>query len=128
MTEIVYLHVEDLLAAAARGTGMNVEVRDYGLLESAAHRPQATVFGVEAYPSIHEKAAALLHSLARNHPLVDGNKRMAWTSCALFYAMNDLSILDAPQEDAFDLVVGVACGEIDVPKIAETLRGWAHPA
>lgn len=127
MTEPIYLHVEDLLAAAVRGTGMNVEVRDYGLLESAAHRPQATVFGVEAYPSIHEKAAALLHSLARNHPLVDGNKRMSWTACALFYAMNDLSILDAPQDGAFDLVLGVASGEIDVPKIAETLAGWARP-
>ena len=128
MTEPVYLHVEDLLAAAGRGTGMNVEVRDYGLLESAAHRPQATVFGMEAYPSIHEKAAALLHSLARNHALIDGNKRPSWTACALFYAMNDLSILDAPHDAAFDLVVGVACGEIDVPKIAEALKGWARPA
>lgn len=127
MNHVIYLEVEDLLVAASRATGMEVEVRDYGLLESAAHRPSATVFGADAYPSIHDKAAALLHSLARNHALVDGNKRLAWTSCALFYAMNDLTVLGAPQGEVFDLVIGVASGLVDVPKIAEVLGGWARP-
>lgn len=126
MKDVVHLEVEDLLIAAARATGdEEVKVRDYGLLESAASRSQATVFGVDAYPSIHDKAAALMHSLTRNHALVDGNKRLAWTACALFYAMNDHTILNAPQDEAFGLVIGVASGEIDVPEIAEVLARWA---
>ncbi len=52
------------------------EVRDLGLLQSAAARPQASAFGEDAYPSLLEKSAALVHSIARNHALVDGNKRL----------------------------------------------------
>jgi len=55
-------------------------LRDFGLLDSAVMRPQASAFGDDAYPTIHEKAAALLHGLARNHPFVDGNKRTAWAA------------------------------------------------
>jgi Fic/DOC family len=79
-----FLDLEDLLDIARATLGWDPEVRDYGLLESALARPRASVFGRDAYPELHLKAAALLHSLARNHALVDGNKRMAWTACRTF--------------------------------------------
>ena len=63
-----------------RLTGSPDQLRDFGILDGAVMRPQASAFGEDAFPSIHEKAAALLHSLARNHPFVTANKRPAWTA------------------------------------------------
>jgi len=60
------------------------KLRDFGALEAAVLRPQSSAFGEDAYPTIHEKAAALLHSLARNHPFVDGNKRTALAATTTF--------------------------------------------
>ncbi len=93
--EVDYLSVEDLLEIAA-GVMDQVVVRDAGLLASAAARPQVTVFGDDAYPSFEDKAAALLHSLVRNHALVDGNKRLAWSAARIFYLLNgrDLTYTD----------------------------------
>ena len=113
-----YLSVEDLLEIAAGVLG-EVLIRDLGALASAAGRPRMTVFGVEAYPSLPEKAAALLHSIARNHPLVDGNKRLAWAAARVFCLMNG-SDLRMPVDDAERLVVGVAAGDIDVPELAKS--------
>src|SRR4051812_20315367 len=87
-------------------------MRDIGLLESAVHRPRASVLGQDAYPDLFAKAAALLHSLARNHPLVDGNKRLAWLATYVFLAKNDV-VLDPDDDAAYDLVVAVAAGGID---------------
>jgi death-on-curing protein len=124
MTE--YLDLDDLLLTARLAIGESVEVRDYGLLESALVRPRATVFGQDAYSDLHLKAAALLHSLARNHPLVDGNKRLAWTACRTFLAVNGQWI-SAPEDDRFDFVIAVATGSVhDLDKIAEQLRTWSH--
>ena len=121
---IAFLSLDDLLAAAEAAVGRTPEVRDYGLLESALARPKATVFGADAYPRIHDKAAALLHSLVRNHALVDGNKRLGWVSVRLFYRLNG-SDLRVPVDDAFDLVMSVADGSLgDVRDIAERLRVW----
>lgn len=114
-----HLTVEDLLEIAAGILG-EVLVRDIGGLASAAGRPRMTVFGAEAYPSLAEKAAALMHSLARNHPLVDGNKRLAWAATRVFCLLNG-SDLRMPVDDAERLVVGVAAGEIDVPDLAKAL-------
>ncbi len=74
---MIYLTLPELLHVAVRTLGSEPGVRDYGLLESALARPQATAFGSEAYPSLDAKAAALLHSLAGNHALIDGNERLA---------------------------------------------------
>lgn len=82
-----HLTLDDLLFIASQARGQT-HVRDYGLLESALARPSATVFGSDAYPSLYTKAAALLHSLASNHALVDGNKRLAWAACAVFLGIN----------------------------------------
>lgn len=78
------------------------------------------MFGSEAYPTLAEKAAALMHSLARNHPLVDGNMRLAWTATRVFCLLNGTD-LRLSVDDAERLVVGVAAGEIDVPDLAKLL-------
>jgi death-on-curing protein len=122
--DVDYLTVDDLLAAATAALARSPEVRDYGLLDAAVHRPAATVFGEDAYPSLELKAAALLHSLVCNHPLVDGNKRLGWVATRLFLALNDRD-LAAPEDDAFDLVMSVADGSVgDLEIIAEALGRW----
>jgi death on curing protein len=104
-----------------------VELRDAGLLEAAVARPRASVFGEEAYPTLHEKAAALLHSLVRSHALVDGNKRLGLASVIAFYGMNRFR-LTFTNEEAFDLVIAVAAGELDdVSAIAEPLATRSEP-
>lgn len=119
MTEVEYLDLEDLLnLVRILGTG---PVRDVGLLDSATARPRSHVFGTEAYPSLPLKAAALLHSLARNHPLVDGNKRLAWLAAVVFLDINGHAP-DLDDDSAFDLVMEVAAGTADVEEIAERLR------
>jgi death on curing protein len=121
-----YLDLEDLLAFAQAAVGGDPEVRDYGLLESALARPRASVFGADAYPDLHLKAAALLHSLARNHALVDGNKRSAWTACRTFLAING-QWFNAPEDDRFEFVIQVATGALaDLDKIADRLCSWSH--
>ncbi|MFI5754437.1 type II toxin-antitoxin system death-on-curing family toxin [Streptomyces sp. NPDC051569] len=125
----VYLSAEDGLIVADHACGdMRVVVRDVGLLESAVHRPSAAMFGEEAYPDLFDKAAALLQSLAINHPLFDGNKRTAWLSCMTFLAMNDVQL--RPDIDAAErLVIAVATGETDeVKAISECLRELRDPA
>ena len=84
------------------------------------------MFGQDAYPDLHLKAAALLHSLARNHALVDGRKRLAWTACRTFLAVNDQWI-SAPEDDRFEFVIRVATGaESELEKIAAQLRAWSY--
>ena len=122
MTE--YLELDDLLAAADAATGGQAEVRDVGLLQAAAARPAATAFGEEAYPTLDEKAAALLQSIVAGHALVDGNKRLGWIALRLFYLMNGDDVR-AGSGEAFDVVVAIASGELlEVPQIAETLGRW----
>jgi death-on-curing protein len=124
---VIFLGLEDLLHVAERALGMAPVVRDHGLLESALGRPQATAFGEDAYASIHEKAAALLHSLARNHALVDGNKRLALAGTIAFYGMNGFR-LTLSNDEAYDLVMSVATGELDeVRAIASQLERGTAP-
>ncbi len=109
---MIYLTLPDLLHIAERATGQPVTVRDYGLLEAAAARPQATAFGAEAYPGLDDKAAALLHSLARNHALLDGNKRLALGAVIAFYGMNGYR-LTLSNDAAYELVMRIAAGQLD---------------
>jgi death-on-curing protein len=121
-----YLDLDDLLEIARVAVAEDVSVGDYGLLESALARPRASVFGQDAYPELHLKAAALLHSLARNHALVDGNKRLAWTACRTFLAINGQWI-SAPEDERFDFVIRVATGsEAELDKIAAQLLSWSY--
>lgn len=115
-----HLPVEDLLEIAG-GVLDVVEVRDLGLLASAAGRPQATVFGEDAYPTFADKAAALMHSVARNHALVDGNKRLAWAATRVFCLLNGRD-LTFTVDEAESLVLAVAAGEIDVPDLTDRIE------
>lgn len=121
---IDYLSVEDLLEIAA-GVMDHVVVRDAGLLAAAAARPQVTVFGDDAYPTFEDKAAALLHSLVRNHALVDGNKRLAWSAARIFCLLNGRDLAYTVDE-AEDLMLSAASGQLDVRQIAAWLL--AHSA
>src|SRR3984885_14119132 len=116
-------------AAARRGadTGAGYTVRDYGLLEAALARPQATAFGKDAYPDLDAKAAALLHSIARNHALVDGNKRLALAPGIPVYGLNGRRPA-LTNDKAYDLVISVAAGQLDdADAIAAVLRNATQP-
>ena len=120
-----YLTVEQALRIARVASGGPVDVRDVGLLEAALHRPRASVLGQDAYPDLFSKAAALLHSLARNHALVDGNKRLAWLATYVFLAKNGI-VLDPDDDAAYEFVVAVAEGDLDdVEAIAAVLFSFA---
>ncbi len=121
-----YLSLTDLLAITLVATGLDPVLRDAGLLESAAHRPRASAFGQDAYPTTFAKAAALTDSLIRNRALVDGNERTAWLSCATFLEANGWR-LDAPDDDAYELVIGVAEGRVELDQIAASLEAWSVP-
>ena len=120
MSEVAYLELEDLLLLTRRlGVG---PVRDVGLLDAACARPRSTAFGVDAYPEIEAKAAALLHSLVRYHALVDGNRRLAWLAALVFLDLNGRTV-EMADDEAFELVMRASRGELDLPAIAEALRG-----
>lgn len=118
---ITYLSLEDLLTVIERYD--LPPARDLGLLDAAAHRPRSSAFGEDAYPSIDEKAAVLLESIVRNHPLIDGNKRLGWLAAVIFFDINGFT-LDAPDDRAYDLVIGVATGEVDYHQVAIVLNSW----
>jgi death on curing protein len=110
-----------------RVLGSEPPVCDIGLLESALARPRASAFGADAYPDLNAKAAALLHSLARNHALVDGTKRLALASLIAFYGINGRR-LTLTNNEAYDLIMGVAGGKLDdVEEIAARLAGATEP-
>ncbi|MGV9678933.1 type II toxin-antitoxin system death-on-curing family toxin [Nocardia sp. NPDC003482] len=128
---MIYLDVEDILAIAYSVTEGRTKVRDAGLLQAAVFRYRTTVFGEDAYPSLFDKAAALLESLARNHPLVDGNKRTAWTAAAVFLGINGhrVTLANAPLAETYPFVIAVATGELaDIEKIAAQLAKFAGQA
>jgi death-on-curing protein len=119
---VIFLDLEELLHVATVTLGVEPEVRDVGLLQSALARPQASAFGEDAYPTIHQKTAALLHPLARDHALVDGNERLALAATVAFYGVNGVR-LTLTNDEAYELVVVVASGRPeDVPTIAAVLE------
>jgi death on curing protein len=119
---VEYLEPDDLIALTVTLFGDPPPIRDTGLLGSAAARPQATAFGDDAYPDLWSKAAALLHSIVKNHPLVDGNKRLGWVACAVFLDLNGVDPTVASNDEVYELVMRVAAEPIDVPELAERLR------
>ena len=124
---MIYLTLTELLHVAERTLGPEVPVRDHGLLESALARPQATAFGRDAYATLEEKAGALLHSLARNHALVDGNKRLALAATIAFLGLNGYR-LTLTNDEAYTLIIEVASGVVDdVADIAERIRKGTAP-
>lgn len=120
--EFEYLDTDDLIDLATRLLGDPPPVRDVGLLGSAAARPQATAFGDDAYPDLWTKAAALLHSILKNHALVDGNKRLGWLATAVFLDLNGVEVTHVPNDHVYDFVIATTVGSDDVNTIAEQLR------
>ena len=124
---MIFLSARQLLRIAERAAGPDVGVRDIGLLEAAAARPRATAFGQDAYPSLHEKAAALVHSVVTNHALVDGNKRLGLASAIAFLGINGWR-LTLSEDEAYDLIIAIASGELtEVAQIADRLAGGSQP-
>lgn len=123
---VAYLDAGDLLVLATAVTGGDLVVRDLGLLDVAAHRPRATVLGVEAYDSLWAKAAALMESVVRTRPLAEGNWRLGWVAAVTLCDINGWWI-DAEEDEALRVVREVGRGQIDVPTVATRLESWAHP-
>jgi death-on-curing protein len=118
-----FLDLDDLVALARRLLGDPPPVRDIGLLASAVARPQTTVGGADAYPTIWLKAAALLQSVVNNHALVDGNERLGWLATAVFLELNRASVAAASNDPVYDLVMDVASTNLELDAIAGRLRG-----
>ena len=118
-----FLSLEDLLDIV---TALRIgPVRDLGLLNAAALRPQTTLMGQDAYRSTAAKAAALLESLAKNHALIDGNKRLGWAACSVFLSLNALEISETvSNDDVYDLVVAVASSRVMLEQVCATLSDW----
>lgn len=119
---VEYLDTDDLVDLATLLLGDPPPIRDLGLLGSAAARPQATAFGDDAYPDLWTKTAALLHSIVKNHALVDGNKRLGWLATAVFLEINGVPVTHVSNDAVYDLVIGVTTGRDDVAEIAAELR------
>ena len=119
---MIYLTVPELISIANRVLEDEATVRDHGLLESATARPRAAVFGTDAYETVEEKAAALLHSLVRNHALIDGNKRLALAATIAFLGINGRR-LTWSNDQAYELIIEVATGKLEeVASIADRIR------
>jgi death-on-curing protein len=123
---ITYLDASDLLVLAAAVTGGDLVVRDLGLLDSAAHRPQATVLGVEAYNTLWLKSAALMESIIRSRPLAEGNWRLGWVAAVTLCDINGWWI-EADEDAALDLVREVDRGAIEIAALAANLESWGVP-
>ncbi len=123
---MIYLTLDELLGIAARVIDGQLALRDAGLLESAAARPQATVFGANAYPDLHSKTAALLISICKNRALVDENKRVALAAAIVMLGLNGW-VLTLTNDEAYDLVIAIASGELDeVDEVADRLRNGSR--
>lgn len=120
MTE--FLDRNDVLTVGSIACGFRLELRDYGLLDSAVARPRSVVFGVDTYPDLFTKAAALMQSLVCNRPLLDGNTRTAWGSALSFLYINGISPSKPLDVDAAEsLVVDLATRDQPVDGIATLL-------
>lgn len=115
--QILFLHKRVI-----ETSGGSQGVRDQGLLESAVYRPQASFGGADLYPDLFSKAAALGHSIVKNHPFVDGNKRTGFEAMRLLLRMNGFD-LRAGEDQKFDFVLKIASDpETDEHRIAEWLQ------
>jgi death-on-curing protein len=125
---VIYLDEEDLIDIATQVLeGQQVVIRDLGPLSMSAHRPQTTVFGYEPYGTIAEKAAALLVALIMNRAVQDGNQRLALAAAWAFCGLNCGRQPSMTNDQAYDLVMGVATGDLDVPDVAAALSTAGIP-
>ncbi len=119
-----YLDEADVLVIHHKiieNTGGSHGIRDLGLIKGALARPQSASFGKELFPTVFEKAASYLESIARNHPFVDGNKRTAFALAVRFTETNGF-IFDATNKEVEDFVVRVITDHINTEGIALWLK------
>ncbi len=121
-----YLTLSDLYNLNDEITGGHTHVRDLHLLESAAKRPQLVVFGEVQFPTLVDKAAALLHSLAYHHLFADGNKRTAERAVTLFLQVNG-SRLTWDRQTEYAFILEVAQGKYDAAEVARRLAAYVAP-
>lgn len=113
MTTTDHLSPAELLAVAEAAFGGPPQVRDAGGIDGASARPRTTAFGADAYPDVWTKAAALMHAIARGHPLVDGNKRTSWVAARVFLALNGVPARPVDVDRAEEFVIAVTTGALD---------------
>jgi death-on-curing protein len=118
-----YLDLEDLLQIASR---VGFYVRDVGLLDSALARPRATLFGEDAYPTIQLKGAALMHSVIKNHAMVDGNKRTSWFALTAFLFINGYA-LEMSADSAVELTLALANDQVNLEEAARIIEQHLAP-
>ena len=122
-----YLTLAEALVVAEAVTGLDLTTLSRSpridLLDSALHAPQASFGGQELYPEFIDKAAVLAVRIARNHPLLDGNKRLAWSCLVMFVILNGHQLI-VPADDAVSTMLGVAAGEVDEAALAQWLSKW----
>ena len=129
MTEIIYLSVEQVLFIhdqVIEETGGTFGLRDLGALHAAVERPKASFGGTEAYPTLLEKAAALLESMCNNHAFLDGNKRVAYVATGLFLELNGFALI-APRRAAEPFMLNLAQGKVGLPKARLWLKKYTRP-
>jgi len=114
--QVLYLHQEIM-----ERSEVSAGVRDQGLLESAVYRPQASFGGEDLYPDLFSKAAALGHSIIKNHPFVDGNKPTGFEAMRLLLRLNGYDI-QASLNAKFNFVLAIAEGELKEQAIADWLK------
>ncbi len=125
---IRYISLAEYFWLAERVTGVDAEtlskVSRIELAESALHAPQASFGGEEFYPDLVDKAAVLTCRLAWNHPLLDGNKRAAWASLALFVDLNGGGWDPDPPDvdEAEEAMLAVAAHEVNEEWVANWIR------
>ena len=116
-----YLTLAEALVVAEAVTGLDLTTLSRSpridLLDSALHAPQASFGGQELYPEFIDKAAVLAVRIARNHPLLDGNKRLAWSCLVMFVMLNGYQLI-VPPDDAVSTMLAVASGEVDEAALA----------
>ena len=120
--ETEFLDLDDVLSLAAKLLGEPVPIRDAGLLASAVARPQTSIGGQDAYPTLVEKASALLQSIIINHALVDGNKRLGWVCTAVFLQINGVDVTRISNDSVYDFVYWVASTNPQLDDIVTSFR------
>jgi death-on-curing protein len=115
---IIYLNLEVLSSQLVQ---VGFHIKDIGLLDSALARPKTSLFGEDAYKTLELKGAALMHSIMKNHPMIDGNKRSSWIALNSFFEINGKTI-NADTEDAFEFVLAVATDAINLEQMASWIK------
>lgn len=124
--DVRYLDVDEVIRLHGREVGEGVGLRDKNLLEGAVERPRQSAFGDDAYPTIESKAAALFESLVRNHPFIDGNKRIGVLASFVFLEINGFEV-ETTNDEVVETVLSLIVRDIDFDALVGRIRSWIRP-